>query len=174
MQSAHSDSPAVRGCLDACGRCEQILNAIPAELYATSVSGRAPIGAHLRHAVEHFFCFARGLEAGVIDYDARDRDESIERDPGCFREALEHVRRELSGLSRAALKRRIVVRQIAAMDAESSRMESTVERELVFLSGHTIHHLAVVIGLCREHGLELPDELALAFSTAAYRQAATR
>jgi hypothetical protein len=122
--------------------------------------------------VEHFICLARGLDAGLVDYDARDRDESIERDPDRFREVLAQVCRKLRELPPAALKRRIAVRQTAALDAGPSRLESTVERELVFLSSHTIHHLAVVISLCREQGVELPEDLAIAFSTAAYRQAA--
>ncbi len=174
MTLARAVHPAVRGCLDACGRCERILDAIPAELYAVAAPGRTPIGAHLRHAVEHFTCFLRGLEGGVADYDARDRDECIERDADRFREVLAGVRRDLVAIPDATLRKPIVVCQTAALDAAPSRLHSTVERELVFLSGHTIHHLAVVVNLCREQGIDLPDDLAIAFSTAAHRQAAAR
>lgn len=143
-------------------------------MFSTAPPGRTPIGAHLRHAAEHFICFLRGLGDGVVDYDARDRDESIERDPVLFREALSDVRRTLTGLTLAQLRQRIEVRQTAALDCEPSTLESTVERELVFLSSHTIHHLAVVVNLCREQGVDLPEDLALAFSTAAFRQTASR
>jgi hypothetical protein len=174
MQMTPSVSPAVRGCIDACGRCERIVDAISFEMFATAAPGRSPIGAHLRHAAEHFICFLRGLGDGVVDYDARDRDESIERDPACFREALAGVCHTLSTLTPDQLRQRIVVRQTAALDSEPSTLESTVERELVFLSSHTIHHLAVVRNLCREQGVDLPEDLALAFSTAAFRQTAAR
>jgi hypothetical protein len=172
MQSTQSDSPAVRGCLDACRRCEQIIDAISPECYATSAPGRAPIGAHLRHVVDHFSSLSRGLDAGLIDYDARERDESMERDPELLRQALWRISAQLRTIPAAALTRRIAVRQRAAIDAPPNRLESTLERELVFLSGHTIHHLAVVIGLCREIGIDISDDLALAFSTAAHRQTA--
>jgi hypothetical protein len=141
-------------------------------MYTTAAPGRTPIGAHLRHAVEHFICFIRGLEHGVADYDARDRDESIERDPERFREAIANVCRSMAAFTPEQLRQRIAIRQTAALDSEPSLLESTVERELVFLSSHTIHHLAVVVNLCREQGVDLPEDLALAFSTAAYRQTA--
>ncbi len=143
-------------------------------MYATAAPGRAPIGAHLRHAVEHFTCLLRGLDDGLADYDARDRDEYIERDADRFREALNGVRRDLTAISTETLKKPIIVCQTAALDADPSRLQSTVERELVFLSSHTIHHLAVVVNLCREQGIDLPEDLAIAFSTAAYRQTAAR
>lgn len=174
MQVTPPPSPAVRGCIDACGRCERIVDAISIEMFATAAPGRSPIGAHLRHAVEHFVCFLRGLSEGKVDYDARDRDESIEQDPHLFREAIAEVRRTLAGLTPAQLRARIEVRQTAALDAEPSTLESTVERELVFLSSHTIHHLAVVVTLCREQGVDLPEDLAIAFSTAAFRQTVSR
>jgi uncharacterized damage-inducible protein DinB len=166
--------PAVRGCLDACDRCERILDALPAQLYATAAPGRAPIGAHLRHAVEHFTCLLRGLDEGLADYDARERDEQMERDPERFRAALAEVRRLLASIRPETLKKHITVCQTAAIDAAPSRMHSTVERELVFVSSHTIHHLAVVVSLCREQGIDLSDDLAIAFSTAAHRQAMAR
>lgn len=174
MQVTPPVSPAVRGCIDACGRCERIVDAISLEMFTTATPGRTPIGAHLRHAAEHFICFLRGLNDGVVDYDARDRDESLERDPERFREALTDVCRTLTELSQAQLQQRIQIRQTAALDCAPSTLESTVERELVFLSSHTIHHLAVVVNLCREQGVDLSEDLALAFSTAAFRQTAAR
>lgn len=174
MQVTPPANPAVRGCIDACGRCERIVDAISLEMFTTAAPGRTPIGAHLRHAAEHFICFLRGFSDGMVDYDARDRDEAIERDPERFREALAGVCRTLSGLTREQLQQRIRIRQTAALDCAPSTLDSTVERELVFLSSHTIHHLAVVVNLCREQGVDLPEELALAFSTAVFRQTAAR
>jgi len=37
------------------------------------------ISGHMRHIIEFYECFLDGLPAGRIDYDARKRDQSIER-----------------------------------------------------------------------------------------------
>src|SRR5947199_4753853 len=39
----------------------------------------ASIGTHLRHILEFYECFLDGVDSGHIDYDARKRDQSIER-----------------------------------------------------------------------------------------------
>ncbi len=165
-------SPALRGCLEACDRCERIVDAINADIYAGALPGRYPIGSHLRHTIEHFQCFLSGLATGVVDYDARARDEELERSMDRFREVLNDVRAELSALDAGSLSRQIRIRQIAALESEPSVFESNVARELAFLSSHTIHHLALVVHLCREHDVDLPEDISLAFSTAAHRQAA--
>jgi hypothetical protein len=163
---------ALRGCLDACDRCERIIDAITPEIYSGALPGRHPVGSHLRHTLEHFQCFLAGLETGIVDYDARPRDEDLERNIDRFRAILDAVRSQLASLDAELLSRPIRVMQIASLHAEPGKFESNVARELVFLSSHTIHHLALVVHLCREHDVELPEDISLAFSTAAHRQAA--
>lgn len=170
MPSAQPTSAAVRGCLDACDRCERVINALTPEIYAGALPGRHPVGSHLRHTLEHFQCFFAGLDEGLVDYDARARDEELERSIGRFREQLSAIRSALKNLRADSLSRTLRVRQIAALDADPGTCDSTVERELVFLSSHTIHHLALVVHLCREHDVDLPEEISWAFSTAAHQQ----
>jgi hypothetical protein len=45
-----------------------------------------------------------------------------------------------------------------------------LERELVFLSGHAIHHIAIMALSAAAAGVTLPAELAVAFSTEAHRE----
>lgn len=163
---------ALRGCLDACDRCERIIDAITPEIYSGALPGRYPVGSHLRHTLEHFECFLAGLDTGTIDYDARRRDEDLERSIDRFRTTLSAIRARLASLDAASLARPVRVLQIAALDAKPGAFESNVARELAFLSSHTIHHLALVVHLCREHDVELSEDISLAFSTAAHRQAA--
>jgi hypothetical protein len=42
---------------------------------------------------------------------------------------------------------------------------------LAFLSGHTIHHIAIMVHAARAAGVEIPTRLAVAFSTEAQRDA---
>ena len=60
------------------------------------------------------------------------------------------------------------MRQTAAAGAEPVTVESNLERELVFLSGHTIHHIAIMALVIRERGVRIPEGLDMAFSTAAH------
>jgi len=172
MSSANHASAALRGCIDACDRCNRVVDAITPEIYSGALPGRYPIGSHLRHVIEHFQCFLAGVDDGLIDYDARARDESLERNMDAFRAKLREVRTAIARIDESTLSESIQICQIASLDAGPQTYASTTERELVFLSSHTIHHLALVVHLCREYGVELPEDISLAFSTAAHQQAA--
>jgi hypothetical protein len=58
----------------------ELLDSLDDRAYATSPSGMEPhrAGGHLRHVVEFYQAFLRGLESSHIDYDARPRNLEIE------------------------------------------------------------------------------------------------
>lgn len=162
MSLTERSCPELEGCFVACDRCELLLDALDGRTYVE-------IGAHLRHCIDHFRCLLRGVAAGAVDYDARDRDPSLERDPARARRALEQVRSELESLDAEALTRPLTVRQSAAPGRDPVASRSTLGRELVFLSSHTIHHLEAMLLRAAARGAELPAGLSLAFSTESYR-----
>jgi len=152
---------AIAGCLEACARCRVLVEA---------VTGSRPeayrgIGPHLRHCLDHFTCFFRGEPGATVDYDARDRDERLERDPSHFLAALESVESRLRSLETAGVGRALSVRQEAASGGRMRTVSSTVERELMFLSSHTIHHIEIMSQIAARAGVEVPDGLGIAFST---------
>jgi len=163
--------PAVEGCVESCSRCLAVLDHITPEVYGAASEHIPAIGPHLRHCVDHYVCLLRGLETGIVDYDARDRDERIERDPGRFRELADGVIARLARIEPDAVQRPIRICQMAASECEPSYVASTLERELLFLSGHTIHHLAIVSLIARMRGVTIPEHFSVAYSTAAYRAA---
>lgn len=170
MNTVSVHPSAVEGCVEACRRCRDFLAHVTPAQYAGG-GGIPAIGSHMRHCLDHFSCLLGGLESGEVDYDARERDESIEREPDRFVAALAAVVQTLAQWDAEVLRRRIRVRQMAAPDQEPVCLETTVERELLFLSGHTIHHLATATQLARLHGVTVPEELSVAFSTAAHCKA---
>lgn len=174
MTAAHEIPVSIQGCLQACERCDLVLDAISEEMFAGERPDHRPIGAHLRHALDHIVCFVRGLPEGIVDYDNRDRDEAIERDPELFRKALHESMDALRSISAERLRDAIQIRQTVSLDSEPALLGSTVERELVFLSSHIIHHIALLVQFCREEGVELPEDMALAYSTSAYLKTAAR
>jgi len=160
-----------RGCLEAIGRCVSLLRRFREWRGGSSDEDFRRIGPHLRHCLDHFTALERGLECGVVDYDARDRSTELETDLDSCTSAFERAHDRLASLD-APADHPLVVSQISCSSPDAHRTESTLERELVFLSGHTIHHLAVVGWICKDLGFELPESMMLAFSTEAHRQTA--
>ena len=155
--------PSIEGCQDACRRCEAVVDhAGPAWRV---------LAPHLRHCVEHFQLLLDGQASGQVDYDARERGGRLEASPEAMREALRGIRAALGRLSREDLARPLVVVQVAASGRPPCTVPSFLERELVFLSGHAIHHIAIMALAAEAADVLLPSELAVAFSTEAYRDA---
>ena len=163
--------PSLAGCLEACRRCHQFLDALMADGESKRLSAYAVIGPHMRHTLDHFRCFLRGISDGVVDYDARERDPRIEREPSAFREAIREIESALEALDLDTLSSTLEIVQSASVSGRRASVTTTVERELVFLSGHSIHHLAIMSLLAERSGVAVPEDLSVAFSTDAYRTA---
>jgi hypothetical protein len=159
---------AVAGCLEVCGRCRTIVAGL-SSAEGDGLRIYPQLGPHLRHCLDHMVTLLRGFETGTIDYDDRDRDARLETDPREFLATLTGAEEGLRQLASSDLGRPVKVLQQAAPGIAPTPVDSTLERELVFLSSHTIHHLALMLYLARTAGLDLPVELGVAFSTASYQ-----
>lgn len=164
-------APALRGCVEACRRCQTLVEHVIGADDPMAAFGA--IGPHLRHCLDHFRCLLRGLETGLVDYDARDRSVALETDPEAFRTALAGIVDRFDALGPEPGRRTLRIRQTAASGAATVTVESSLERELVFLSGHTIHHLAIMKLVAERHGVRVPDQLDYAFSTEAHLESAS-
>lgn len=162
-------TPAIIGCLTALDRCERLLDLVAVSSEPAAGFAHAAIGPHMRHCLDHFTCLFRGMEQGTVDYDARDRDERVERDPDRLRALLSYTRDRLRALGPRDVEVAVRVRQAVAPDGQIVETPGNAARELAFLSGHTIHHLATMLLIAQRHGIEAPDSLGVAFSTEAYR-----
>lgn len=162
--------PEVEGCLEACRRCREVVDRVREAEAAVASATYARVGPHLRHCLDHFRCLFRALDdRGVIDYDARDRDAEVEIDPARFVRELDAVEVRLRKLTAVDLASATEVRQAAAPGGREATSTSNLARELVFLSGHTIHHLAIVRLLCEAGGVAVPEGVTMAYSTEAFR-----
>ena len=158
---------AVMGCLEACQRCIAVVD----EVALAGPAAYPAVGPHLRHCVDHFRLLLDGASTGEVDYDARERDPSLELDPGAIRDALRTIAGALASLGEDDLERALTVTQSAAPGRPPASFPSRLDRELVFLSGHTIHHIAIMVLAARAAGVEIPASHAVAFSTEAHRDA---
>jgi hypothetical protein len=164
---------AIEGCITALRRCEAVLDALEPGHYSMAPEGHGSVGAQVRHCIDHFSCFLHGVDSGVVDYDARERDVNLETDKALARSAITSIMESVIAMSATPLDTAITVKLIAAADGPPISAASTLERELVFLSSHTIHHVAIMCLVAERVGARVSPEVGLAFSTEAYRAANT-
>lgn len=125
------------------------------------------IGGHIRHCIEHFEGFRRGIEGGAIDYDARKRGTTEETDPAAAIEKLDQliswIREEATKHTRGDQVR--VKIDCGADEGEPGWEISTVGRELQFLASHTVHHFAIIGIMCEAQSVETDADFGVAPST---------
>jgi hypothetical protein len=155
----------------------RLLERLDDTAYSAAAPGLAPhrAGAHLRHVLEFYQCFLDGLESSHIDYDARRRDESIERSRQTAATAIKSV---IHGLETHAEVRQERIIWVRIEDAQGSGvrdtfMESSLSRELQVLSSHTVHHFALIAVMLRAHGVHLDADFGVAPSTLRHMAAKT-
>ncbi len=96
--------------------------------------------------IDAYRCFLLGLESGLVDYDARERDRRIETDRDFAAGAIAQVIDRLAGLADPVLEKdlRIQVDTAAWEQGKDLWTRSTAARELQFLLSHTVHHYALI------------------------------
>jgi hypothetical protein len=130
-----------------------------------SSSAYGEVSGHMRHIIEFYECFLDGLPAGRIDYDARKRDQTMERS-AVAADARIH---ELSDRLRTAPELRGDA--LVWVRLEESCATSSVGRELQVLSSHTVHHFALIALTLHAHGVSVDPKFGVATSTLRYREA---
>jgi len=128
------------------------------------------IGGHIRHCLEHYQCFAEGLPHGRVNYDLRQRDIQVETQPAAALARLSSLYSQLTSLfSNNHTEAIHVLMDHGAAASEGCWQASSTGRELQFLISHTIHHFALIGGLCRTHGVEIAPTFGVAPSTLRHR-----
>ena len=148
----------------------RLLDHVSDELYRDSPIGFSPhrVGGHIRHIIEFYQSFLGGFEWSYIDYDARARDKTIERNCGAAMLAIESIIRSLDAVPREERKVWTRMEDAVGLALEDSFMESSITRELQVLSSHTIHHFALIALTLRLHGVEVDPDFGMAPSTLRY------
>jgi uncharacterized damage-inducible protein DinB len=156
----------------------QLLATLDDELF--SREGRTPrsasVGTHLRHIIDCFRCFLRGLKSDRIDYDARQRHPRIETNRATAEAALAEIVASLAALEGTPASRLLEVKVDADAWADPNLHwhGSTLGRELQFLLSHTVHHYALIALILRGHGHEPPADFGVAPSTLEHERSALK
>jgi hypothetical protein len=125
------------------------------------------IGQHVRHIIELFQCLENGYTEGVVNYENRKRDTSIETDKELALQLLQHI---YSNLGRP--DKQLVLN--ASYDDHSNEPVSIATnyfREIAYNLEHTIHHMALIrVGINEVSTIRLPENFGVASSTVKHRR----
>lgn len=150
-----------------------LLVTIGDEAFSTTPEGLAPhrVSSHMRHIIDFYQCFLDGLVCSHVDYDARQRDAALERSRQA---AMARIRGLIARLETAPALLGDSILFVRAEDATAmglrdSYLMSSVARELMTLSSHTIHHFALIAMTLRAHGVAVEASFGVAPSTLSYQ-----
>lgn len=137
----------------------------PLEIYSGST-----IGQHSRHIIEFYQCFLGQIPNGVIDYDLRERNITIELSVANAIEAIRQIQQQLQQLTTdQPLKLKVCFDE---KETHGDMVATTISRELVGNIEHAIHHMAIIrIGLkFIGADINIPADFGIAPSTIRYRE----
>ena len=126
--------------------------------------GQHATGKHCRHIIDHYEAFLKATEeTGRINYEHRQREEVLETDPQAAVERLSSICGGLEKLSETSERLPLELDHWTGMKTVAN--PSSIGRELVFLSSHTVHHMAIISLLLEQMGIVPPREFGVNPST---------
>jgi uncharacterized damage-inducible protein DinB len=121
------------------------------------------IGAQLRHCLDFYQCFLRGIKNNKVDYDCRERDEATEQNRA---HAIARVEQTTTSLWKLTDDQATLwVKQDSPYWSTSS-----LRRELQFLLSHLVHHQALVAAMLRVQGFVPNEDIGVAPATLEHRK----
>jgi uncharacterized damage-inducible protein DinB len=126
------------------------------------------IGKHIRHIIEFYDRLMLGMENGIVNYDHRKHSLVLETKVDVALEKLQELSQWVSGIQNNS----VLEMQVSyAQEGEKLRLNTNVERELVYNIEHAIHHMAIIrIALQQEFvKVKVDKNFGIAYSTVKFR-----
>lgn len=139
---------------------------LPHSLYADSTPVSQPIGSHVRHILDHVDALTEGAFIGKIEYDRRERGRPEESQPQVGLERIKYLQGRLALLNDESNNRSLIVHQMVSPE-EFVELPTTLERELLFVYHHTVHHQAFIALILKYFDVEFPESMGYAPATIA-------
>jgi len=142
-----------------------MLEVLPEGIYdrPSMLLSQATIGQHTRHTLEMYQCLLRGYDAGVVEYDRRDRDRRIETD-------IAFATRAITEIIEALERENKPLQVHSEIDEREFILQSNYEREIMYNLDHSIHHMALIkVAVIEMTDIVLPKEFGVAPTTLQYR-----
>ena len=164
----YSTTPLIQENIDLIEQGLSLIRTLTPEIYANNEHEHftSGIGKHFRHVLDVYAQVLAGYDSEV-DYDARERDERVERDPVYAEQRAKAIEKKLEDLgSQPGGSSVLAVRtEIHDADDRPIPVTSSVDRELAHLASHAVHHYALIGMLARLQGVTPPKYFGVAPST---------
>jgi uncharacterized damage-inducible protein DinB len=142
---------------------ESVLGALDPSAFAAGEPGKGgSVGSHLRHCLDFYDAFLHGLATGTVHYGDRAHESRAEKDPSVALARFEGTVHRLEAQDLSDWPGTLQVRLADVLEGEVALAESTPERELEMLLGHTEHHYALIALLLRQAGHAVPADFGVA------------
>lgn len=142
----------------------QLLDGLSTEEYRISlpVLSGSSIGAHIRHSIEMLKCLQEGYGTGYVNYEARQRDRSLETSTQSAADLISFLRDTLF-LENKDMQ---LLADYTYSGSASCLYPTSYYRELAYCLEHSIHHLALVrVGMYAQGLAPLNPHIGIAPST---------
>ncbi|MBT8115432.1 MAG: hypothetical protein KJP04_08625 [Arenicella sp.] len=124
------------------------------------------IGTHFRHVLEHYRCFINQLQGRMICYDSRERDCELETSLQCAQQEFSAICQQFEAIDFAAYQGELWIEDQQLGES----VATSIERELLFLQAHAVHHFAMIAAMMRAFGLRPEVDFGVAVATRLYRR----
>ncbi|MFT4809636.1 MAG: hypothetical protein ACI9LX_002990 [Paraglaciecola sp.] len=137
----------LEGQLETVRQAQKFLLDLTAENYQVVIKPHflSSAGAHMRHILDHYLALKDGLNQGLVNYNKRNRYSSVESCPQTALlqwQEIEQWLREVSQLD--ADIPLTTVCETSVNETQNTQTQSTLARELVFVSSHAVHHFSLL------------------------------
>lgn len=123
----------------------------------------ATIGEHTRHIIEMFQCLENFYDSGLVNYDKRARNITIQTSTEFAIKSIIDIQNNLKKENK-----KIELQQI--IDGEEIRIDSNYHRELLYNLEHCIHHQALIkVAILQCENIQIDANFGVARSTIEYR-----
>jgi hypothetical protein len=132
---------------------------------------RSSIGSHVRHALDHLEAAFLFEDFAALNYDLRARGTPVETDRDAALAKIDELLHTLQDLPARREGRSLTLQALVSAEGGAVSVESTAERELLFVFSHTLHHNALIRVMVELLGGHVPERFGYAPATLAYMDA---
>lgn len=126
-------------------------------------------GAHMRHVIDHYLALMQGHDNGLVDYNTRHRFSDVETDPEVALAAWDEIAQWLENVCVGQTNKPLqIVSEMSIQHTEFATVDTTFDRELVFVSSHAIHHFSLLAVIRSLQGQDSPEHFGVAPATVTY------
>lgn len=102
-------------------------------------------GTHMRHILDHYLALKVGLNQGLVNYNMRNRDSKVETCPIAALAKWQKIEQWLTQVSQLKADSPLTVKcETSIHHTHNAQTQSTLARELVFVSSHATHHFSLL------------------------------